>query len=282
MIGLGLGVDRGFDGGANGAASLLLDDYSGAAAAYSVRKLSGTYTGSAMRIRRDNDDAELDIGFDGDGNLDTAAIATHCDVNNGYVSKWYDQSGNSNDAAQAGFGSQPQIYNGAAVVTENGKPAVKFNDDDLVMVTAVSAVTMSIVVKVDANTTSSNSYLWSDTPYNAGSGFHGGGASPSRTGYGVQIITPTIEGFQGTTEDFDQHLVTYHDGATDTLFQDGSSYATGSLSNTPSVQRLGSRGSYQLALDGKIQELVLWDTSTQQSNRTAIETDLNNYFSIYT
>ena len=202
------------------------------------------------------------------------------------VRTWYDQSGQSNDAVQNTSGNQPTIYDGSSVITEGGKPAVKFTytsgEYKLVMGSAVSAVTMSIVVKVDANSVESNSYLWSDTIVSEGSGFHGGGSSASRVGYGVQLVTPTSGGFQGLVEDTDRHLMTYHDGATEsTLFQDGSSYASHFLSGTPLVQRLGSRGSSQYALDGKIQELVLWNTSTQQSNRTGIETNINDYYSIY-
>jgi hypothetical protein len=54
------------------AVSYLLDTYSGAAAAYSVFKLSSTATNS-LRVRRQHDSAELDIGFVGD-TLDTAAL----------------------------------------------------------------------------------------------------------------------------------------------------------------------------------------------------------------
>ena len=66
------------------AATLLLDTDTWAAAAYSVRKLRTAYTGSAIRVREDSGDTETDIGFDSNGDLDTAAIATHCGVNNGY------------------------------------------------------------------------------------------------------------------------------------------------------------------------------------------------------
>ncbi len=76
----------------------LLDTYTGAAAAYSVRLLDKDYSGSCMRIRRDSDDSETDIGFDSSGDLDTSAIATHCGSANGYVVTWYDQSGNTNNA----------------------------------------------------------------------------------------------------------------------------------------------------------------------------------------
>jgi type III restriction enzyme len=43
--------------------NLLLDQYSGAAAAYSLRKLSTSYSGSAIRVRRSSDNAEQNIGF---------------------------------------------------------------------------------------------------------------------------------------------------------------------------------------------------------------------------
>jgi hypothetical protein len=45
------------------AASLLLDTYSGAAVAYSLRKLRTAYSGSAIRVRRSSDNAEQDFGF---------------------------------------------------------------------------------------------------------------------------------------------------------------------------------------------------------------------------
>jgi hypothetical protein len=55
-------------------ATYLLDTYSGAAAAYSLRKLSGTYTGPAIRVRRSNDNEEQDIAFSASGNLDTTSL----------------------------------------------------------------------------------------------------------------------------------------------------------------------------------------------------------------
>lgn len=54
--------------------SYLLDTYSGAAVAYSLRKLKSDYTGPAIRVRRSNDSTSQDIGFDTNGNLDTTSI----------------------------------------------------------------------------------------------------------------------------------------------------------------------------------------------------------------
>jgi len=104
----------------------LLDTYSGAAAAYSLRKLSSSYSGPAIRVRRDNDNSETDINFNVFGELDTVSLAAHCGSNNGYVTNWYDQSSNSNTARQTTAANQPKIYDGTTgVVTENGKPAVE-------------------------------------------------------------------------------------------------------------------------------------------------------------
>ena len=121
------------------AVNLLLDTYTGAAAAYSVRKLDKDYTGYCMRIvvdsaatvgTLDSSDPEYDIGFDSNGDLDTAEIVTRCNNPSGtnynaYVTKWYDQSGNGNDVAQSSYTAMPQIATAGAVITENGKPMLK-------------------------------------------------------------------------------------------------------------------------------------------------------------
>jgi hypothetical protein len=89
----------------------LLDTYSGAAAAYSLRLLRSAYTGDAIRVRRASDNTEQDIGFV-DNELDTSALTTFCSGTDGFVETWYDQSGNGNDATQATATNQPQIVNG--------------------------------------------------------------------------------------------------------------------------------------------------------------------------
>jgi hypothetical protein len=55
------------------APSLLLDTYTGAAVAYSLRQLRTAYTGAAIRVRRSSDNAEQDINFVG-GDLDTQSL----------------------------------------------------------------------------------------------------------------------------------------------------------------------------------------------------------------
>ena len=104
----------------------LLDTYSGAAAAYSLRLLDSSYVGSAIRVRRSSDNTEQDIGFNVFGELDTVSLLAFAGTGDAFVKTWYDQSGNSNDATQTATGSQPQIVSSGAVIVENGKPAVEF------------------------------------------------------------------------------------------------------------------------------------------------------------
>lgn len=62
--------------------ALLLDTYSGAAAAYSLRKLRTAYTGSALRVRASSNGVEADIGFNSLGNLDEVALINHVGYQN--------------------------------------------------------------------------------------------------------------------------------------------------------------------------------------------------------
>lgn len=112
---------------AGGELPLLLDLYPGAAVAYSLRKLRAAYTGSAIRVRRASDNTEQNIGFDGLGNLNTSALTAFCSGTNGFVTTWFDQSGNNQNVIQAAAVSQPQIVASGSVILEGGFPAVKFD-----------------------------------------------------------------------------------------------------------------------------------------------------------
>jgi len=61
---------------ASGLTTTLPGDYSGLAAAYSLRKVSSSYSGYAVEVRRAVDNYSASIGFDGSGNLYTASLAS--------------------------------------------------------------------------------------------------------------------------------------------------------------------------------------------------------------
>jgi hypothetical protein len=105
---------------------ILLDDYPNAAAAYSLRKLRTAYTGNAIRVRRASDNTEQNIGFV-NNELDTASLTSFCSGTNGFVTTWYDQSGNGYDATQTTGANQPQIVSSGSVILDNGKPSLQFD-----------------------------------------------------------------------------------------------------------------------------------------------------------
>jgi hypothetical protein len=98
------------------------------ATAYSLRKLNCTYAGKAINVRRSSDNATQDIGFTTAGDLDTAALKLFIGANSGYVTTWYDQSGNARNATQATNANQPRIVNAGFIDRYNGLPSVFFNN----------------------------------------------------------------------------------------------------------------------------------------------------------
>lgn len=78
-------------------------------AVLSLRKLISTATVS-IRVRRSSDNTEQDIGFSG-GVLDTASLASFVGANSGFVTTFYDQTGNLEHAVQATAANQPRIVN---------------------------------------------------------------------------------------------------------------------------------------------------------------------------
>jgi len=123
-----------------------LADYPDAAVAYSVRKLSNTAI-KCMRVRRTVAPFdEQDIGFTAGGDLDEAAIVAFGGSDPLAVSRWYDQSGFSRHAVQDTPGSQPQIYNGTAVITENGKPIISRVNNNYGFLQIAAAMSGSTIV----------------------------------------------------------------------------------------------------------------------------------------
>jgi hypothetical protein len=105
--------------------------YDGLAAAYSLRKVSASYDGFAVEVRRDWDNESGSFGFDANGELDTVSLLTFvtgsAGTGSGFVQTWYDQSGNNRHATQTATGSQPLIVSSGSLVTDNNKPALDFD-----------------------------------------------------------------------------------------------------------------------------------------------------------
>ena len=116
-----------------------LDNYTGATAAYSLRKLSTVYNGNAITVRRSSDNASQGVGFTSSGSLDTSSLLAFVGSNSGYVTIWHDQSGNGYDIAQVTSSGQPMIVNAGSLIYSSGSLCMQFdgNDDHLTMLNSV-------------------------------------------------------------------------------------------------------------------------------------------------
>ena len=96
--------------------------------AHSVsRRLTTDYTGDLIRVRRESDNAETNIGFDSNGDLDEAALLAFTGDqagDHGYIVTIYEQSGDANavNLGQPTSSLQPFIVQDGAVVKAKGNP----------------------------------------------------------------------------------------------------------------------------------------------------------------
>jgi hypothetical protein len=87
--------------------------------AYSLRYLSSTYSGAVIRVVERGTDTEQDFT---PSEITDGTLATFCAANDGQLTKWYDQSGNSNDFIQATEAQQPFIVNSGVLNMDGGLP----------------------------------------------------------------------------------------------------------------------------------------------------------------
>jgi hypothetical protein len=266
---------------------LLLDFYPNAAAAYSLRKLRKAYTGGAIEVRRTNNDV-ADIGFTSTGDLDTAALIAFTGtgaLDNGFVTKWYDQSGNANNATQSTALSQPQIVSAGSVILDNNKPAIDFNGNQGLLTTSAlpSFVESSNFTVLNRDSNILLRYFGNSLVPN-------GGAYDLTVEYGIRVRG----GFKIFTDaNLIQHLVNFvvpsdSTTSTDTLLYINGVSQTSTSSQVESINFASNNyligGTYttnvNFSYDGKMQELVHY-TTDQSSNRTGIEDNINDFYSIY-
>jgi hypothetical protein len=122
----------------------ILDLYPNAAAAYSLRRLNSLYTGNLIKVRRSSDNTEQDIGYLDNGDLNISALTSFCGSGNGFITTWYDQSGNSRNITQTTASNQPQIMSSGSIINLNSKPTVQFNNNQLLKRTSFSMNEMSL------------------------------------------------------------------------------------------------------------------------------------------
>ena len=266
---------------------LLLNTYSGAAAAYSLRLLDNTYTGSAIRVRRSSDNTEQDIGFSS-GELDTATLLTFAGAGDAFVKTWYDQSGNSNDAAQASTAIQPEIVSSGAVILKNGKPAVYFSSSSFIL-ESTSATLFNGRIQNELYCVSSYDTINAGNQYAGGVQIGGGtrgimiGTNSSGSEIRYHADVATFEVATGGTISAGTQLLNggTYDGTTRDARLDqvvvGTNTDPGST-GTADVYFIGKHPSLTGGTSKHVQEMILY--SSYYGNETGIETNINTFYSI--
>ena len=253
-------------------APYLLDAYTGASAGYSLRRLSSTYTGFAIKVQDNVGGATLDVGFDINRGLDTAAIAIYGGVNDVFVETWYDQSGNGNNAVQATSANRPKIYDGTtgAVLTDNGKPAALFTGSQNLDSGTISATGTATNFAVGQITGGSGGRTMFYTPeiFNFYNGAWKFLTISSQINYAGVVETQALHYFgANSTQGFGGI-----DGGSITTNAQGAGSGT--------KISIGTQSTFAIKFYGYIQECIYY-TSDQSANRAGIETNINNFYSIY-
>jgi len=255
--------------------SLLLDFYPNAAAAYSLRKLRNLYTGSAIRVRR-TDLTETDIGFTAAGDLDTTALLAFTGMgalDNGFVTTWYDQSGNAKNSIQTTALNQPQIVSAGSVIFENGKPCLSFDGVNDKMISTITYNINSIYIqKVERWRTNTAGQI--STTFDANQGPY------LQWIQNNNVFENYVYGTNASsTASTLRKLFSFY--STLGFFENGSSKFNITTTQNISVNNINI-GGYTSGLNAavNIQEFVFY-TASQISNRTGIDTNINTYYAIY-
>ena len=290
----------------------ILDLYGPAYHAYSLRKLSSTYTGFCLRVRRTTSTPSVtfttvDVSFNSSNTIGlgssityvsgTATSATNlgqfcASIVNGYsnpdgvntnldifVTTWFDQSGNNKNPTQTNAGLQPRLVNSGNMETVDGSVGIRFisaSDNFLTLRdTSTAYNNMSCYALGNSLSATVNTSIY-------GQG-HLSDNARLFLPQGTNIAYNTTNTFPitGITANVDRLYELICGASTTSAYSNGvqSSVASvSSLSVTGAYIRIGANGSPLVHMNGHIKEVIAF---VGTSNRTDIESNINTYYSVW-
>ena len=266
-------------------ANALLDQFPGAAAAYSLRNLVGTSNPNVVRVRRSSDNTEQDFTAT---QVTDGTLTTFCGAGDGFVRTWYDQSGNGNHLGQSITANQPTIVGSGSIVTVNTKPGIQIDgsNDFLRCLLAVSTLNISIglIYKNNGNIENRRIFELGDTTGGLTSLYASDNFQFPPTGKTVGYRNPQNEPVVGPAGNQSQTLVSYVRSSTtlQSAWFNNQPFTNTSSTTTFTSQQLtvGSSNTLFGFLNGIVQEFFVYP-SNQTANRTAIEANINAHYAIY-
>jgi hypothetical protein len=266
----------------------LLDEFTGAAAAYSLRDLTFLRGNPVVRVRRSSDNAEQDFTAAevSDGTLAAWVGAG----NNGFVRTWYDQSGNARHATQTTTANQPQIVNSGSVLLQNSKPTLSFdgtNDTMAIPLNVAGANTLSVYFV--------NTYF-SGSPYAPDIGvLSSNGSDNGALHYVKSNLSGASYPFYYNFGDYDG-IGTYSAGTMYSIAvefpgtspwsifkngtYEGGSATYGTFNSTQVGFTIAHQQNVPRYMQSNFSEAIFY-TSDQSANRTGIEANINAHYSIF-
>jgi hypothetical protein len=268
--------------------TLLLDAYPNAAAAYSLRLLQLGYTSNCIRVRRSSDNTEQNIGFNLNGGLDTAALLSFVGVGNGFVTTWYDQSGNNRNATQTTAANQPRIVSSGVVELSGGLPALLWtNGQGQRLINSLLSIsqplTSFVVTKLSAASGINASIIYDSFQTTAHVLFNSGNSEAPNDR--LLYITSASVNISASTTNMEL-ITSLANGASSVFRKNGVQVATGNVGTNVltglSIGNLrGNPSPFAAGYDysGHISELIFYP-SNQTSNFAGIESNIQTYYGI--
>jgi len=267
------------------ASPFLLDQYGGAAAAYSLRRLRKGYTGAAVRVRRSSDNDEANFTPE---EIANGTLTSWIGASSGRVVTWFDQSGNGRNVTQGTAENQPRIVISGSLVTESGKPAIDFlvtSPQSLGFsgssIPSLSTFSQFVISKVrDNNNSVKFAAMLGKSTTAAGAGFsYNGSESPRLFIWGA---TPEPAGPNDSLSRL--LLSSVVNGTAMSFFINDGSVISGTSSQSLAIAndsfRIGDSDNLIGRFDGTIQEVIVY-FSDQTTARPNIRNAINSHYGIY-
>ena len=201
------------------------------------------------------------------GDLDAEALLSFVGSGSGFITIWYDQSGNSRNAAQTTPAEQPRIVSNGAIETQNGRPVVSFDGTDILntpsfllgntVVTVARRSSRFQPVVEGANVGSQDRGLW---------GLRAGPDFTTHFNYGINggpLNATNADGFPLNVLQIVSQTV-----------------AKGMVATTASPWGIGGGSNGYVRLNGSISELISFPPVLSTTDRQTIERNQGAYYSI--